>query len=123
MSHWLVFPKDAELRHIVLQVDSQTPKRQRKRIRAKLEARNCQPDSPRSVTFATKVFESSITLPINGLVNTNMAIVVDRNGHLNLCLCAPAQTVQREGRAGRMHTSRYKSSRPRKREQPSPGRL
>ena len=67
---------------------------------------------PHSLIVATKVFESSITLPINGLVNTGMAIDPNLNGHLTLFLCTLEQNIQRESRAGRLFMSLYKTLRP-----------
>ena len=112
ISHWLSVPPQAQTHHVLFRVDSQTPKHDRKRIRAFLACQDCDPRRPNSIIVATKVFESSITLPINGLIDTGMAMGVDRNGHLTLYLCTHAQTTQRLGRAGRVYDSLFKSLRP-----------
>ena len=112
IAQWLSVPSQATLKHVVFRVNSQTPKCERKRIRDHLAAQGCYRNNPHSIVVATKVFESSITLPINGLINTGMAMDLDCNGHLKLYLCTNAQTVQGEGRAGRMFDSLFKSLRP-----------
>ena len=112
ISHWFSVSSQAQTPHVLFKVDSQTPKHERKRIRAVLQSQDCDPRRPDSITVGTNIFESSITLHINGLIDTGMAIGVDRNGHLTLYLCTQAQTIQRRGRAGRVYDSLYMTLRP-----------
>ena len=95
--------------HVVFRVDSQTPKRDRNFIRSEFEKQDCRFGMPHSLSVASRVFESSITLPINGLVNTGIAIDPDLNGFLKLFLFTLEQNIQREGRAGRLFMSLYKT--------------
>ena len=89
-------------------VDSNTPKEKRASIRDLLEKQNFQYDRPNILVIATVVFAKSITLNINGLIDTNMVMTVDRNGFLNLHSCTAAQTIQRKGRGGRVgHETMY----------------
>ena len=105
IAEWFSVSSQADLGHVVFRVDSHTPKSDRKFIRSELKKQGCRFGMPHSLTVATKVFESSITLPINGLVNTGMAIDPDLNGHLKLFLCTLEQNIQRKGRAGRVFMS------------------
>ena len=93
------------------QVDSTTPKKVRTGIRNHLEEQNFRIDQPSTLVLATSVFAKSITLYINGLVDTNMVVALDSNTFLNLYRCTAAQTIQRKGRAGRVHQTMYKQLR------------
>ena len=90
-------------------MDGATPKYKREALRRKLEDQACHYDCPHMIIVATKVFESSITRCINGLVNSGMAMGMDKNGNLKVYKCTPAQNKQREGRAGRVFESLYKT--------------
>ena len=100
---WLSTAKS--LHHHLFSVTSKTPKHRGNALRAHLVAQGRKDRKSPTIVCATKVLESSITLDINGLVNTGMAIGKDVNGHLKLYQSSQAQNIQREGRAGR----RYKS--------------
>ena len=53
-----------------------------------------------------------MTLDINGVIDTGLAIERDFNGFLRVVRCNDAQTRQRRGRAGRVRPSMYKQLRP-----------
>ena len=119
IASWLSAPGHGQVDHKICRVSSRTSQSERTRIRNHLVDQACQPGRPHSIAVATKVFESSITLHINGLINTGMAMGIDRNGHLKVFLCSAAQSTQREGRAGRVFDSLFKSLRPCDLEEPA----
>ena len=61
---------------------------------------------------ATDVFGKSITLCINGLVDTALSIEVDSNGFLIAGHSSKADEIQRMGRAGRVRETLYKKLHP-----------
>ena len=109
---WLSVAEHKQISHDIFRVSSQTSKSERTRIRQHLFAQNCEPRKNHSIAVATKIFESSITLYINGVIDTGMAMGVDDNGHLELFLCSASQATQRQGRAGRVFESLFKSLQP-----------
>ncbi len=99
---WLSSPHNSESRWDVFLVSSETPKGERRRIRKGLESQRCQSGYNNVLVLATSVFESSITLYVNGVIDTGLAVAIDFNGFLRLGPCNVAQTTQRKGRAGRV---------------------
>ena len=119
IASWVSASARRDVDYNIFRVSSVTSKSERTRVRNHLLAQACRPGRPHSIVVATKVLESSITLHINGLINTGMAMGIDCNGHLHACLCSPAQATQREGRAGRVFDSLFKSLTPADVEQPA----
>lgn len=111
LAEWLSVRNQANSNRIIYCVSSQTSKSERARVRKCLVVQACHPKSRRSI-IATKGFESSITLHINGLINAGMTVDLGRNGHQRIYLCTPAPNKQREGRARRLCTSLSKSLQP-----------
>ena len=119
ITSWISESAGRDVDYKIFRVSSVTSKAERTRVRNHFVAQACGPGRPHSIVVATKVFESSITLHINGLINTGMAMGIDCNGHLKPCLCSAAQAIQREGRAGRVFDSLFKSLTPADVEQPA----
>ena len=66
----------------------------------------CRPgDPPQLVIMPAGLGEDSLTLVINGLVNTGQALSTDENGFLQMRPESMAERTQREGRAGRVMAS------------------
>ena len=70
-------PKQANSRHKLFRVSSKTSKVERNHVRDHLVAQACHPKWPDSIVVATKVFESSITLHINGVIDSGMAVELE----------------------------------------------
>ncbi len=119
IASWLSAPGHRKIDHNIFRVSSRTTHSERTRTRYHLVDQGCKPGRPHSIVVATKVFESSITLHINGVINTGMAMGIDRNGHLKVFLCSAAEATQRVGRAGRVFDSLFKSLHPSDLEQPA----
>ncbi len=84
---------------VLLNVTTATPKRKRERIRRQLGTQQCRRRYKSILLLATSVFESSITLEVNGVINSGLATTLDHQGFLNVTLCNPAQHRQRRDRA------------------------
>ena len=64
------------------------------------------------LVIATSVFEASVTLDVNGVIDTGLATERDFNDFLQPLLCNGAQSTRRRGIAGRIRWSLFKKLRP-----------
>ena len=92
----------------VQRVDSNTPWHERKKIRQQLRQQVFGSDGQDTLLVATDVFGKSITLYINGLVDTGLSMAVDSNGFLIVGQSSRAEEIQRMGRGGRVTQTLYK---------------
>ena len=89
-------------------VDSTTPQPERKLIREELKKEICKRAGIDILVVATDVLGKSITLSINGLVDTGLSIFPDSNGFLTVDASLKADQIQRKGRAGRVTETLYR---------------
>ena len=106
IAQWIAFSKDQSWN--LDRVDSSTHKKERQRIRDTLETQNFRRGDD-NIVVATNVFEKGITLCINGLIDSNLAVSKETNGFLKVGLCTPSQNVQRKGRGGRVAFTLWKA--------------
>ena len=92
----------------IRRVDANTPAHERTRIRQHLQRTISKHGSKGTLVVATDVFGKSITLCINGLVDTALSIEVDSNGFLIAGHSSKADEIQRMGRGGRVARTLYK---------------
>jgi len=106
---WLASPHSRRHLWELFLVSSETPKGERQRLRQLLDSQGCESGWNNVLILATSVFESGITLDVNGVIDTGLAAAIDFNGFLRLEPCNGAQTKQRKGRAGRVRKSLWKA--------------
>ena len=89
-------------------VDSTTAQHERRMIRRELKEEIFKRNGIDILVVATDVLGKSITLPINGLVDTGLSIFPDSNGFLTVDASSKADQIQRKGRAGRVTETLYR---------------
>ncbi len=94
-------------------VDSTTSKQERQRIRELLERQDVHYRARSNIVFATEVFARAITLCINGLIDLGLSMTQDVNMFLRLMASSEAETIQKQGRAGRVFMTLYRRLEPR----------
>ena len=92
----------------VHRVDSTTASHKRRKIRREPKEQIFKRGGIDIMVIATDVFGKSITLCINGLVDTGLSIFQDSNGFLTVDPSLKAEQIQRKGRAGRVTETLYR---------------
>ena len=87
-------------------VHGQTNPSQRSAVRKLLQDNACDCRCEDVIVIATLVFGLSVTLDINGFVDSNLEIVVNRNGFLCVGTSNSVTSTQRLGRAGRVRVTK-----------------
>ena len=111
-AEWLSTRQTRNQKWIVVTVSSDTPQGERQRIRSVLDSQQCDRRYHSVLVIATSVFEASVTLDVNGVIDTGLPAERDFNDFLQPVLCNGAQSTQRRGRAGRIRWSLFKKLRP-----------
>ena len=81
---------------------------ERKKIRQQLRQQTFKRDGQDTLLVATDVFGKSVTLCINGLVDTGESMTQDSNGFLTVGPSSKAEEIQRKGRGGRVTHTLYR---------------
>ena len=101
VTEWLYFSQRKRLPFLKdHRVDSTTAPHERRKIRRELKEEIFKRDGIDIMVVATDVFGKSITLCINGLVDTGLSVFQDSNGFLTVDASLKAEQIQRKGRAG-----------------------
>ena len=78
-------------------VDSNTSKSEREKIRTQLKEQHSSRKICHHIVVATEIFGRSITLHINGLIDTGLIVDLNINTFLQVRACNEAESVQRRG--------------------------
>ena len=101
-AQWVAFDSVFKENCNLHRVHSETPKDERYNIRTLLHDQNFRASEKHNVVISTAVFEKSITLWINGVIDTSMAVEFDAHSFVQVVRCDQAKNKQRKGRGGRV---------------------
>ena len=89
---WTTFEKSAWLNYVVFMVDGQIPKDDRQYIRRQLFDTCWEKNKRVLIILATSVFADSISLPINGVMDSGARFGLDKNWFRRLYACVPGRS-------------------------------
>ena len=107
-STWEAFEHKWSERWRLMSVTGDSPQWERTRIRHALEKQGFAKRDPHSLVLATGgVFDKSVTLHLNGVIDSDLAVDLDWNGFKCLRPNTPSGATQREGRGGRVEETMH----------------